>query len=105
MFFLEKFKLGGYMKEFSKELIRFKRLELGLSLKELSKITKISRSCLSRLETGKLNKLGFVSMIKISQALNIDLLKLIEADNDFLVVSKYFYDIYVRNNVVKKVYE
>ena len=93
------------MKEFSKELIRFKRLELGLTIKELSKITKISRSCLSKLETGKMKKLGLTSMIKISQALNVDLLKLIEADDKFLIVSKYFHDIYVRNNVIKKVYE
>ena len=93
------------MREFGKELIKCRRLELGLSLEELSKITKISKSCLSKLESGKINKLELINMIKISQALNIDLLKLIDIDDDFLIISKYFYDIHIKNSVSKKVYE
>lgn len=93
------------MKEFGKELIRCRRLELGLSLDELSKIAKISKSYLSKLESGKISKLGLINMIKISQVLNVDLLKLIDIDEDFLIISKYFYDIHIKNSVSKKVYE
>ena len=93
------------MKEFGKEYIKYRRLELGLSLCELSKLTGINESSLCKLEIGVINKLSLAKMIKIASTLGIDLFKLIDLDEDMLVITKYFYDVFKNNELKAKVYE
>ena len=44
-------------------------------------------------------------MIKIASTLGIDLFKLIDLDEDMLVITKYFYDVFKNNELKAKVYE
>ena len=93
------------MKEIRKEYIRVRRLELNLSLNDLSKLTGVPRSCLYNLENGYYKKLSLPNMIRLSSVLGIDLFKLVDVDENFIVISKYFYDIFVGKYIKPKIYE
>lgn len=93
------------MKEFGKELIKFRRLELGLSEKELSSLTGIKEDTLCKLELGTIPRVSLAKTINICLVLGIDLFSLLEVDEDLLVIPKYFFDVFNKRNIMAKVYE
>lgn len=52
-----------------KNKVKEKRLERGLSQEELSVLSKVSRTLISKLETEQLNNISVITMDKISKAL------------------------------------
>lgn len=52
-----------------KNKVKEKRLERGLSQEELSVLSKVSRTLISKLETEQLNNISVLTMDKISKAL------------------------------------
>lgn len=67
-----------FIDNFSKE-IRRNREEKSLSLKELEEITGISASLIARIENKQSKNLGLKISLRISNTLNINLSRIIEA--------------------------
>jgi len=82
------------MKENAGTLIKEKRKYLGLTQENLSNLTKINVELIESIENNRVKKIPLSAGIKISKLLKIDLMKLIEPDEEFLVISKYFHEIY-----------
>lgn len=82
------------MKENAGTLIKEKRKYLGLTQENLSNLTKINVELIDSIENNRVKKIPLSAGIKISKLLKLDLMKLIEPDEDFLVISKYFHEIY-----------
>ena len=84
------------MKENARTLIKEKRKYLGLTQENLSNLTKINIELIDSIENNKVKKIPLSVGIKISKLLKIDLMKLIEPDEEFLVISNYFHEIYYK---------
>lgn len=84
------------MKENAGTLIKEKRKYLGLTQENLSNLTKINIELIDSIENNKVEKIPLSVGIKLSKLLKIDLMKLIEPDEEFLVISKYFHEIYYK---------
>jgi len=82
------------MKENAGTLIKEKRKYLGLTQENLSNLTKINVELIDSIENNRVKKIPLSAGIKISKLLKLDLMKLIEPDEEFLVISKYFHEIY-----------
>jgi len=82
------------MKENAGTLIKEKRKYLGITQENLSNLTKINVELIESIENNRVKKIPLSAGIKISKLLKIDLMKLIEPDEEFLVISKYFHEIY-----------
>ena len=81
------------MKENAGTLIKEKRKYLGLTQENLSNLTKINVELIESIENNRVKKIPLSAGIKISKLLKLDLMKLIEPDEEFLVISKYFHEI------------
>ena len=88
------------MKENAGTLIKEKRKYLGLTQENLSNLTKINIELIDSIENNKVEKIPLSVGIKLSKLLKIDLMKLIEPDEEFLVISKYFHEIYYKEKRV-----
>lgn len=85
------------MKEKAGTLVREKRKYLGLTQRNLSNLTKINIELIDAIENNRVEKIPLSVGIKISNLLKIDLLKLIEVDEEFLIISKYFHKLYKKD--------
>ncbi len=56
-----------------------RRNERGITLEELEKVTKISRSTLNRIENGQISP-RFIHLEKIAKALNVKITDLVESE-------------------------
>ena len=87
------------MKENAGTLIKEKRKYLGLTQENLSNLTKINVELIESIENNRVKKIPLSAGIKISKLLKLDLMKLIEPDEEFLVISKYFHEIYNKEKI------
>lgn len=81
------------MNEFAGMYIRTKRRELGISQNELSSMTGISKTQISKIENGQ--RFGtFINAVLISQVIGINVFNLYDDSKKMFKVYKYFYDMF-----------
>ncbi|WP_139246970.1 helix-turn-helix domain-containing protein, partial [Lactiplantibacillus plantarum] len=62
--------------------LKERRLELGLTLDEVGKLTGVGKSTVRKWETGYIENMGRDKIIKLSKALQISPLSILDPDNE-----------------------